>query len=92
MHKDFLSPDITARALEYVHITAKERDIAQDLLDKGHLKKRQCRNLEKINVENFYELEIPFQGVDTLTSGLRCRQYQLTPVTETNAFLGENLL
>jgi len=40
IHKDFLSPDITARNLEYVHITAKEKDIAVDLLQKGYLKKK----------------------------------------------------
>ena len=92
MHKDFLSPDITARNLEYVHITAKEKDIAVDLLQKGYLKKRQCRNLEKINMENFYELEIPgLLGVNTLTSGQRCRQYQLSRVVGSNAFLGEDV-
>ena len=90
MHKDFLSPDITAKNLEYVHITAKERDIAEDLLKKGHLKKKQCRNLEKINTENFYELEIPFQGVDTLANGQWCRRYQISRIAESNAFLGEN--
>ena len=56
MHKDFLSPDITRKNLEYVHISAKERDIAIDLMVKGYLRRKQCRNLEKINVENFTSL------------------------------------
>ena len=90
MYKDFLSPEISANDLEYVHITAKERDIAEDLLAKGHLVKKQCRNLEKINMENFYELKVPIQGVNTLTTGQRCRQYQLSKVSGSNAFLGEN--
>ena len=92
MHKDFLSPNITARNLEYMHITAKEREIAEDLLNKGYLKKKQCRNLEKINMENFYELEIPFQGVDTLANGQRCRRYQISRIAGSNALLGENCL
>ena len=90
MHKDFLSPDITAKKLEYIHITAKEKDIAEDLIQKGHLIKKRCKNLEKINTENFYELSVPFQGVNTLTTGQRCRQYQISAVTGSNAFLGEN--
>ena len=91
MHKDFLSPDITARNLEYVHITAKEKDISEDLLKKGHLIKRQCRNMEKIDMENFYELKIPPQGVNTLTTGQRCRKYQLSRVGGSNAVLGKGL-
>ena len=74
MHKDFLSQDITRKDLEYVHISAKEREIAIDLIVKGHLKRKQCRNLEKINVENFYELDIPFKGVNTFTTGSTCKQ------------------
>ena len=90
MHKDFLSPDITAKKLEYIHITAKEKEIAEDLIQKGHLVKKRCKNLEKINTENFYELSVSFQGVNTLTTGQRCRQYQISAVTGSNAFLGEN--
>ena len=90
MHKDFLSPEISANDLEYVHITAKEREIAEDLLAKGHLVKKQCSNFEKINMENFYELKVPIQGVNTLTTGQQCRQYQLFNVSGSNAFLGEN--
>ena len=88
MHKDFLSPDIKAKDLEYVHITAKEKEIAEDLLKKGHLVKKKCRHLEKIHTENFYELSIPFRGLNTLITGQRCRQYQLAKVGGSNAFLG----
>ena len=66
MHEDFLVPDITAKTLEYVHITDKEKDIDEDLLQKGSLVKEECRNLEKIKLQNFYELKIPSQGVNTL--------------------------
>ena len=71
MHKDFLSPDIKAKDLEYVHITATEKEI---------------------HTENFYELSIPFQGLNTLTTGQRCRQYQLAKVAGSNAFLGKSSL
>ena len=89
MHKDFLSSDIKAKDLEYVHITAKEKEIAEDLLQKGHLVKKKCRNLEKIRTENFYELNVPFRGLNKLTTWQRCRQYQLVKVAGSNAFLGE---
>ena len=92
MHKDFLSPDITKKDLEYVHISAKERDIANDLIVKGYLKRKQCRNLEKINVENFYELDIPFRGVNTLATGSTCKQYQISRMTTTNAYIGVYIL
>ena len=92
MHKDFLSPDITRKNLEYVHISAKERDIAIDLMVKGYLRRKQCRNLEKINVDNFYELDIPFKGVNTFTTGSTCKQYQISRMTESNAFIGVHIL
>ena len=92
MHDDFLAPDITAKTLEYVHITEKEKDVAEDLLQKGYLVKKECRNLEKIKLQNFYELEIPpLRGVNTLDSGFRCKKYQLSSVGGTNAFLGEKV-
>ena len=90
MHDDFLDPDITAKTLEYVHITEKEKDIAEDLLQKGYLVKKKCRNLEEIKLESFYELKIPPQvGVNTLDSGDRCKKYQLSSVVGSNAFLGK---
>ena len=88
MHDDFLIPEITAKTLEYAHISAKEKDIAEDLLEKGYLVKRQCRNLEKIKMENFYELNVPIQGVNTLVTEQRCRKYQLCRVVGSNAFIG----
>jgi len=43
-------------------------------------------------MENFYELEIPgLSGVNTLISGQRCRQYQLSTVVGSNALLGEEV-
>lgn len=91
MHEDFLVPDITAKTLEYVHITEKEKDVAEDLLQKGYLVKEECRNLEKIKLQNFYKVNIPREGVDTLDSGARCKKYQLSSVVGTNAFLGKEV-
>ena len=92
MHKDFLSPDIKKKDLEYVHISAKEIEIAIDLIVKGHLKRKQCRNLEKINVENFYEFDIPFKGVNTFTTGSTCKKCQIPRMTGSNAFTGVYIL
>ncbi len=90
MHDDFLVPDIRPYNLEYVHITEKEKYIAEDLLQKGYLVKKECRNLEKIKLESFYELKVPRQGVNTLDSGDLCK-YQLSSVAGSNAFLGKEL-
>ena len=89
MHNDFLQPDITAKTLEYVHITEKEKDISEDLIQKGYLVKKECRDLEKIGLQSFYELKLPFQGVSTLENGQRCKKYQLLKVGGSNAFLGK---
>jgi len=92
MHDDFLVPDITAKTLEYVHITEKEKDVAEDLLQKGYLVKEECRNMEKIKLQNFYELKIPqSRSVNTLESGVRCKKYQISSMVGTNAFLGEKV-
>ncbi|KAL9960914.1 hypothetical protein ACROYT_G034422 [Oculina patagonica] len=88
IHDEFLVPNMTAKALEYVHITEKEKDIAEDLLQKGYLVKKECRNLEKIKLQSFYELKIPLRGVNTLDSGSPCKKYQLFSVGRSNAFLG----
>ena len=89
MHDDFLVPDITAKTLEYVHITEKEKDIAEDLLQKGYMVKKECRNLEKIKLQSFYELKIPPQGINTIDSGSRYKKYQLSSVVGSNVFLGK---
>ena len=39
MNKEFLLPDITSKDLEYVHITAKEKDIGEVLLQKRTFEK-----------------------------------------------------
>ncbi|KAL9960908.1 hypothetical protein ACROYT_G034416 [Oculina patagonica] len=88
MHDDFLVPDITAKTLEYVHITEKEKDIAEDLIKNEYLVKKECRNLEEIKLQSFYELKIPRQGVNTLDSGDLCKTYQLASVVGSNAFMG----
>ena len=89
MHEDFLSPDITAKTLEYVHITQKEKDVAEDLLLNGHMLTKQCRNLEKIKTESFYQFELPLEGVDTIGYGERCKKYQMSRIVGSNAFIGK---
>lgn len=88
MHHDFLSPDVTVKTLEYVHITEKEKDMAEDLIHRGHLVIKQCRNLGKLKLETFYELALPRKGVNTLDNGLRCKKYQLSRVDGSNVILG----
>ena len=92
MHEDFLLSSATASDLQYVHITEKEKNIAEDLIKKDYLIKKQCRHLDEIQKQSFYEVnEDKMQkkgGVDTLTSDARCSKYQLRQIKGTNAYLG----
>ena len=87
MHEDFMLSSATAADLEHVHITQKERHIAEDLINKGFLLKKECRNLEEIKKQSFYEVNTTMGGVEELRrSGCK---YELGRITGTNVFLGE---
>ena len=88
MHEDFLLSSATASDVEYVHIAEKDKHIAEDLIKKGYLRKKQCRDLEEIQKQSFYEVHLPPGGVDALRSGATCRKYQLAKIIGTNAYLG----
>ena len=88
MHEDFLAHSEKAQDLEYVHITNKEKNIAEHLITNGYLKKRECRNLKEIQKQSFYEVDLPDGGVDVLKSGDSCSKYQLNKIVGTNAYRG----
>lgn len=88
MHEDFLLPSTAVSDVEYVHITEKDKYIAEDLIKKRYLVKRECRDIEEIRKKSFYEVHLPPGGVDTLRSGARCTKYQLAQVIGTNAYIG----
>ena len=87
MHEDFMLSSATAADLEHVHITQKERHIAEDLINKGFLIKKECRNLEEIKKQNFYEVNSTMSRVDELRR-TGCK-YELGRITGTNVFLGQ---
>lgn len=88
MHGDFLLPSATASDVQYVHITEKEKHIAEDLIKKNYLIKKECRHLDEIQKQSFYEVNLTKIGVDTLTSDVRCSKYQLRQIKGTNSYLG----
>ena len=88
MHEDFLEHSEIAQDLEYVHITNKEKNIAEHLITNGYWKKRECRSLKEIQKQSFYEVDLPYGGVDVLKSGDSCSKYQLNKIVGTNAYLG----
>ena len=88
MHEDFLLPSATASDVQYVHITEKEKHIAEDLIKKNYLIKKQCRHLDEIQKQSFYEVNLTKIGVDTLASDVRCSKYQLRQIKGTNSYLG----
>lgn len=87
MHEDFMLSSATAADLEHVHITQKETHIAKDLIKKGFLIKKECRNLEEIKKQSFYEVNSTMSGVEELKS-TGCK-YELGRITGTNVFLGQ---
>ena len=88
MHDDFLQPKITAKTLELIHITQKERNVATDLIADGLLRRKECQNLEKIKNNVFWEVKMPV-GVNKLNSGSYCAKYQIEPVAGSNAYVGK---
>lgn len=88
MHEDFLLSSATASEVEYVHITEKEKAIAEHLISGGYLKRKECRNLKEIRKQSFYEVDLPDGFVDLLKTGSSCSKYQLSHVSGTNAYIG----
>ena len=90
LHATFMQPSVTEKDLEHVHITQKEKHIAEDLISKGFLFKKECRNVETIKKQSFYEVNLPQNGVDELTGNSRCK-YKLAPISGTNVYLGNRV-
>ena len=88
LHDDFVHPTNTRPLHDLVHITEKEKRVAEDLIRKRYLKKKSCRNLEKIRRNVFWELDVPAKGVSTLSSNIECQRYEVTPVRSSNVYLG----
>ena len=88
MHEDFLLSTATAADVEYVHTTEKEKSIAEHLINRGYLRKKQCRNLKEIRKQSFYEVKLPNGFVDEIKNGDSCSKYQLSKIMGTNAYLG----
>ena len=74
--------------VEHVHITEKEKNIAEHMINKEYLVKKECRKLEEIEKQTFYEVRLPPGGVDALDNAGRCKQYQLGKIEGTNVYLG----
>ena len=89
MHDDFLDPTITARTVELIHITQKEKLVAADLIASGHLKKKECQNLEEIKKNVFWEANVQ-TGINRLESGGYCTKYQVEPVANSNVYVGKS--
>ena len=78
----------TAAKVEHVHISQKEKKIAEDLITRGYLIKKESRNLEEIKKQSFYEVNLPLNGVDGRENHSGC-PYELLPMSKTNVYLGQ---
>ena len=87
LHVDFMQSSVTELHLGHVHITKKEKHIAEDLISKGFLVKKECRNVEAIQKQSFYEVNVPPSGVDELRGNSACK-YKVAPISGTNVYLG----
>ena len=87
LHVDFMQSSATELHLGHVHITKKEKHIAEDLISKRFLVKKECRNVEAIQKQSFYEVNVPPSGVDELRGNSTCK-YKVAPISGTNVYLG----
>lgn len=93
MHEGFLYPSATRQVIERVHIAEKERHIADDMITKGYLVKKECRNLEDIEQQAFYEVNLPESGeVDAAHNSESCSKYQIGKIAGTNVYLGKYVI
>ena len=89
MHEDFMVPSASEEGrVENVHITEKEKHIALHMFQNGYLKKKECRKLEDLQMQTFYEVTLPDGGVDALDNVGGCNRYQLGKIGGTNVYLG----
>ena len=90
MHEGFLDPSATRHVIERVHIAEKEKHIADDMISKGYLVKKECRNLEGIEEQTFYEVNLPQSGeVDVTDNVGSCPKYQIGKIAGTNVYFGK---
>lgn len=90
IHKHFVDfetlsdlPEL-AKGISSLHITVQEKGIAEKLIQRNILRRKQCKKYKEIAVENFYEVHLT--GTVNSTS---CPSYQISPLEGTNAFLGK---
>ena len=90
VHEDFMVPSASEKdGVENVHITEKEKHIALHMIQNGYLRKKECRKLEDIETQTFYEVTLPDGRVDALGNIGNCNQYQLGKIEGTNVYLGK---
>ena len=90
MHQSFMDPSASRQVIERVHIAQKEKHIAEDMISKGFLITKECRNLEGIEEQTFYEVNLPQSGeVDVTDNTGRCTKYQIGKIEGTNVYLGK---
>jgi len=90
MHQDFIHPSAARHELERVHIAQKEEYIAENMISKGYLVKKECRNLEDIKEQTFYEVNLPQSDeVDEADNARSCTRYQIGKIAGTNLYLGK---
>jgi len=90
MHQDFIHPSASRQAIERAPIAQKEEYIAEDMINKGYLVKKECRNLEDIKEQTFYEVNLPQSGEVDETDNVRtCTRYQIGKIAGTNLYLGK---
>ena len=90
MHQSFMDPSASRQAIERVHIAEKEEHVAEHMISEGFLVKKECRNLEGIEEQTFYEVNLPPSGeVDATHNAGSCTKYQIGKIAGINVYLGK---
>ncbi|XP_060536991.1 VWFA and cache domain-containing protein 1 [Cylas formicarius] len=79
-----------ARPVEQQHIVHRESLVANDILNHKHfIKKMLCNNYGDNTVQRYYRLNTSFSNVlVNFVPGEHCVTYRITPVPNTNIFVG----
>ncbi|XP_006819745.2 VWFA and cache domain-containing protein 1-like [Saccoglossus kowalevskii] len=87
IHRDFTESDSD---VSDIHIMEKEPNVAEDLLEKRILKKKQCVDFQKIKNLNYYIAERvgSTATIDNMNNANKCKRYRLAHVQDTNVYLG----
>jgi hypothetical protein len=73
-----------AKNIGKTHITQLEKSVAEDMIKRKYLYRKECKDFKDITNDNFYEVNVSVNIQITKV----CPKYQIAPLKGTTAYLG----